>query len=53
MIEKLECNICEFMKIDYGKPSKNLYKCLKIYYNIILTFDYLKKLDLRIENLNI
>ncbi len=38
---------------DNYSQSENLFKCLKFYYNIIISIEYLIKLDLRVEDLNL
>ncbi len=52
-MQNLDCNFCEFIINNDYSQSENLLKCLKFYYNIILSIEYLKKLDLRVEDLNL
>jgi hypothetical protein len=41
------------MKGDSRKQSENLIECFKIYYNIINLFDYLKNIDIRVEDFDL
>ncbi len=49
----MDRNICEIIEKDSKQQYENLLECLNIYYNIILTIEYLKKIDIRIEVLNL
>jgi hypothetical protein len=45
--------ICEVIEKDSKQQSENLLECLNIYYNMILAIEYLKKIDIRLEFLNV
>ena len=51
--QKLDRIICEVIEKDSKQQSENLLECLNIYYNMILAIEYLKKIDIRLEFLNV
>ncbi len=48
--QKLNFNFCEFTK---NQLIENLFVNLKIYYKIFMAIEYLNKMDLRIDDLNL